>query len=343
MASTSLSAQAKSAIDKHGIPELAPDIKGAMDSESLDKLSQEKRSELLDALCDSLNLNRLTSPFRLIVFQGKTKIYATKDCTEQLRRIYGISAKCVRKETVDSVYEVEVEVSDIHGRTDFASGGVGISKSTSGDAMANARMKAETKAKRRATLSICGLGLLDESEIETLPGEVKFVDVQPEETKLDRPKPIEEEDKAKAEEGDLNFTAELVKAKLDKKIKEVEKNPEPELGGVIMSEEAKAEEEKKKPPPKHITIAQSKLLFRPLTKDQVPDFKRFLTWVSAEVWKDNPPIESTSQILEGDRYNYLLDAVTLSTEHAEEVDGIRISGFLMWLEENPTPQPASHE
>ena len=31
-------------------------------------------------------------------------------------------------------------------------------------------MKAETKAKRRATLSICGLGLLDESEVETIPG-----------------------------------------------------------------------------------------------------------------------------------------------------------------------------
>lgn len=36
--------------------------------------------------------------------------------------------------------------------------------------MANALMKAETKAKRRVTLSICGLGLLDESEIDTMKG-----------------------------------------------------------------------------------------------------------------------------------------------------------------------------
>ena len=36
-------------------------------------------------------------------------------------------------------------------------------------ALANAIMKTETKAKRRATLSICGLGFLDESEIETIP------------------------------------------------------------------------------------------------------------------------------------------------------------------------------
>src|SRR5690606_14334225 len=38
------------------------------------------------------------------------------------------------------------------------------------DELANALMKAETKAKRRATLSICGLGMMDESEIETVEG-----------------------------------------------------------------------------------------------------------------------------------------------------------------------------
>ena len=34
-------------------------------------------------------------------------------------------------------------------------------------------MKAETKAKRRATLSICGLSLLDETEIEDIPAAAK--------------------------------------------------------------------------------------------------------------------------------------------------------------------------
>jgi len=33
----------------------------------------------------------------------------------------------------------------------------------------NALMKAVTKAKRRVTLSICGLGMLDETEVETIP------------------------------------------------------------------------------------------------------------------------------------------------------------------------------
>jgi hypothetical protein len=38
-----------------------------------------------------------------------------------------------------------------------------------GEALANAEMKAVTKAKRRLTLSICGLGWLDETEISTVP------------------------------------------------------------------------------------------------------------------------------------------------------------------------------
>jgi hypothetical protein len=39
-----------------------------------------------------------------------------------------------------------------------------------GDVLANALMKAETKAKRRVTLSLAGLGWLDETELDTIPG-----------------------------------------------------------------------------------------------------------------------------------------------------------------------------
>ena len=39
-----------------------------------------------------------------------------------------------------------------------------------GEELANAYMKAETKAKRRVTLSICGLGWLDDSETESIRG-----------------------------------------------------------------------------------------------------------------------------------------------------------------------------
>lgn len=44
-----------------------------------------------------------------------------------------------------------------------------------GDAKANALMKAETKAKRRVTLSIAGLGWVDETEIDTIPDKRRVV------------------------------------------------------------------------------------------------------------------------------------------------------------------------
>ena len=48
-------------------------------------------------------------------------------------------------------------------------GSVPFPPSLKGDFRANMKMKAVTKAKRRATLSICGLGWLDETEIEDIP------------------------------------------------------------------------------------------------------------------------------------------------------------------------------
>ena len=45
----------------------------------------------------------------------------------------------------------------------------GAHRGLKGEAKANAMMKAETKGKRRVTLSICGLGMLDETETGSIP------------------------------------------------------------------------------------------------------------------------------------------------------------------------------
>jgi hypothetical protein len=58
---------------------------------------------------------------------------------------------------------------DHYGRRDEDVGAVNVAN-LKGEALANALMKATTKAKRRATLSICGLSFLDESEIEAVKG-----------------------------------------------------------------------------------------------------------------------------------------------------------------------------
>ena len=80
----------------------------------------------------------------------------------------------VERARVESVWVVRVKATDRHGRSDEAIGAVAVTNAKgdafTGEAMANALMKAETKAKRRATLSICGLGWSDDSEVETIPG-----------------------------------------------------------------------------------------------------------------------------------------------------------------------------
>lgn len=133
----------------------------------LSKMNPQQKLQYYNQFCQSLGLNPLTQPFQLITFQGKQRLYATKDCTEQLRKIHGVSISDVTAIELRGVYVVTAKAIDKHGKTDAATGVVNI-EGLKGDNLANALMKAETKAKRRVTLSICGLGILDESETETI-------------------------------------------------------------------------------------------------------------------------------------------------------------------------------
>ena len=146
-------------------------------SGDISKFSVEQKVQYYNMFCESLGLNPVTKPFQIIKFQNKEILYATKDATEQLRKINKVSVVEMNSEIKSDIMIVKVKVQDKDGRTDISSGAVNI-KGMSGDTLANAIMKSETKAKRRATLSICGLGILDESEIETLPGnkEIKAIE-----------------------------------------------------------------------------------------------------------------------------------------------------------------------
>ena len=128
-------------------------------------LSVEQRVQYHNLVCKSLGLNPLTRPFNFLVLNGKTVLYATRDCTDQLRKINGVSIISLDSKMVGDLIVVTVSAKDRHERADFATGVVN-SKSLVGADLANAMMKAETKAKRRVTLSLCGLGVLDESEVE---------------------------------------------------------------------------------------------------------------------------------------------------------------------------------
>lgn len=147
----------------------ANDLERILIQGDLSKLNSAQRVEYVQHLCARTGLDALTQPFEYLVLQGKTVLYAKKACTDQLRSLHRISVVDMDQEEREGIYSVTVKVQDAAGRTDMDIGSVKIA-GLQGDHRANAIMKASTKAKRRATLSICGLGLLDETEVETIPG-----------------------------------------------------------------------------------------------------------------------------------------------------------------------------
>jgi hypothetical protein len=133
------------------------------------RLDPSQRISLYKAVCDSLGLNPLTQPFEYLTLNGKVQLYAKKSCTEQLRQIHGVSVLALEQEMRGDILCMTARVRDRSGREDIATGAVNL-KGLAGEALANAYMKCETKSKRRATLSICGLAMLDETEIDSIQG-----------------------------------------------------------------------------------------------------------------------------------------------------------------------------
>ena len=147
-------------------------------SGDLSKLSPQERVNYYNEVCKSVGLNPLTKPFEYITLNGRLTLYALRACTDQLRSIYSVSVEEMTESERDGVFIVTAKVRNGQGRTDIAKGAVSIG-GLKGEGLANALMKAETKAKRRATLSICGLGWLDESEVDSIPGAVKGAPSEP--------------------------------------------------------------------------------------------------------------------------------------------------------------------
>lgn len=144
----------------------------------LSKLTPLHRVTYYNKVCESMGLNPYTRPFDYISLNGKLTLYAKKDATEQLRQVKKISIISLEGKIVDDLYIVVAKASTPDGRLDQSTGAVSVGN-LKGEAKANAIMKAETKAKRRVTLSISGMGWTDESEIESIPNAKRVnVDMQ---------------------------------------------------------------------------------------------------------------------------------------------------------------------
>lgn len=153
----------------------------------LAQLSPADRIRYYRDVCQSLGLNPLTQPFLYIRLNGQLRLYPTADCAEQLRKLHAVSVRVQSAGTEGDLFIVRVEASSAGGRTDSDLAAVPIG-GLKGEQLANAMMKTVTKAKRRVTLSICGLAWPDEGEMQTVPG-TQRVRVDPATGEITEPAP----------------------------------------------------------------------------------------------------------------------------------------------------------
>jgi hypothetical protein len=136
--------------------------------------------------CERLGLDPFTKPFDLLRLNGKEVLYLTRSGAQQLNKMHGVSHQIISRELMQEpgIFQVIARATLPDGRFTESMSAVSIAN-LKGEAYCNALMKAETKAKRRSTLDLLGLGILSEEEAVTLPGE--RVDIAPTST----PDPVE--------------------------------------------------------------------------------------------------------------------------------------------------------
>ena len=88
-------------------------------------------------VCESLGLNPFTRPFQYIKFNNKLTLYASKDATDQLRALKGITIESCEWETLGEAYVVTVTAVDAKGRRDTDLGAVEI-EGLKGEDLSNA-------------------------------------------------------------------------------------------------------------------------------------------------------------------------------------------------------------
>ena len=134
-------------------------------------LSPENRIRYYLKTCKDLGLNPSAQPFAFLRLNGKEVMYPTRGATDQLARIHGVN-----REITDGPKIIDLGGAKILFAVCRASIGPRVETATAAvplpagaENICNAVMKTETKARRRATLAILGLALLDESELDTIP------------------------------------------------------------------------------------------------------------------------------------------------------------------------------
>lgn len=138
----------------------------------LTQLSDAQKVQHYNNVCEAMDIDPRPHPLEYMPVDDpnggrRLILYALKNCTDQLRTKRKINITKLTREITEDMITFTAEAKDKDGVTDISTGSVN-TKGKKGADLANASMFAETKAKRRVTLSISGAGLLDETEIADL-------------------------------------------------------------------------------------------------------------------------------------------------------------------------------
>lgn len=141
-------------------------------------LSPLDRARAYTQVCAQHGLNPLSQPFAFLRLNGKEVLYATRGATDQLAAIHRVT-----REIVDGPKVVDIAGTKVgycvaralhpNGRSETATATLPVVDPV------NLYMKLETKAKRRATIALLGLAMLDETELATIPEAVQGAASQP--------------------------------------------------------------------------------------------------------------------------------------------------------------------
>ena len=155
----------------------------------LNGLNPMEKIQYYKMYCERIGLDPATQPFKILRFQGKEILYCDRSGAQQLNKLHNVSHKITNRETIVDCYVVTACAYLPDGRQTESIGAVSLmypdemwskqhrkyvphpkaGQAFQREDLCNALMKAETKAKRRSTLDLLGLGILDETETESIP------------------------------------------------------------------------------------------------------------------------------------------------------------------------------
>lgn len=127
----------------------------------LKTLTADQKIQYIAAKCVAANIpiERASDCFEIVNFQGKEVLYAKKGFAEVVRDTRNVQCQVLSSQLDkdNGLYSVKVRASLPSGRSEESLAVIAI-EGQKGKDLANLMMKCETKAKRRATLALCGLG-----------------------------------------------------------------------------------------------------------------------------------------------------------------------------------------